>query len=78
MQSKYFFKYIVNINEHLKKTDEKKCCLSMFNRATYLDQTGNYVGKTCSQKVDLCIPFITHLKTFVHVWACAHAIAGLS
>ena len=36
MQSKQFFKYIVNINEHLKKTDEKKCCLSMFNRATYL------------------------------------------
>ena len=33
-----FFSYIININENLKNTDEKKCCFNVV-RATYLDQT---------------------------------------
>ena len=34
------FLYIVNINKNLKKIDEKlNTVLSMYNRATYCDQT---------------------------------------
>ena len=36
---RYDFFTHVNINENLKKTDEKKYCLSTYDRATYLDQT---------------------------------------
>ena len=36
--TKIIFLYIVNINENVKKIDEKKRCLSTYNKATYLDQ----------------------------------------
>ena len=52
--------------------------LSPYNSATYLDQTGNYVVKTCSQKFHLRLRFITRLNTFARVWACARAITRLS
>ena len=34
-----FFLYIVNINENLKKIMRRNIVLSVYNRATYLDQT---------------------------------------
>ena len=37
--------------------------LNMYNRATYLNQTGNYVVKMCNQKFHLCMQFITRLNT---------------
>ena len=40
--------------------------------------TGNYVGKMCSQKFHLRMRFTTRLNTFAHVWTCACAIAYLS
>ena len=43
--------------------------LNMYNRATYLNQTGNYVVKMCNQKFHLCMQFITRLNTFAHVLA---------
>ena len=51
--------------------------LSVDNRATYLNQTDNYVGKTCSQKFHLRVQFITRPNTFLRIWAWAHAIVRL-
>ena len=41
--------------------------LSPYNRATYLDEAGNYVVKTFSQKFHLRVRFITRLNTLAHV-----------
>ena len=50
--------------------------LNMYNRATYLNQTGNYVVKMCNQKFHLCMQFITRLNTFARFSTCE--IARLS
>ena len=73
-----FFSYIINIKENLKNTDEKKCCFKHQQNHISWSNRGNYVGKTCSQKFHLHVPFITHLNTFAHVWVCACAITCFS
>ena len=45
--------------------------LSPYNRVTYLDEAGNYVVKTCSQKFHLHVRFITRLSTCACAGACA-------
>ena len=80
MQTKQIniFSYIINIKENLKNTDEKKCCFKHQQNHISWSNRGNYVGKTCSQKFHLHVPFITHLNTFAHVWVCACAITCFS
>ena len=62
------FSCIVNINEHLKMTDEKKFCFNrVYEGHIPLSNTGNYVIKTCSQKFHLQMQFITQLNNFARV-----------
>ena len=65
-----FFSYIININENLKNTDEKKCCFKRQQSHISWSNTDNYVGKTCSQKFHLHVRFITHLNTFACAITC--------
>ena len=75
----WFFSYIVNINENLKKTDEKKCLKSVYKYSHISwSNTGNYVVETCNQKFHLRVRFITRLNTFGRVWVRTRAIARLS
>ena len=73
-----FFSYIININENLKNTDQKKCCFKCQLSHISWSNTGNYVGKICSQKFHLRVQFITCLNNFAHVWKRACAITRLS
>ena len=70
--------YIFNIKESLKKTDEKNVVLSTFNSAISWSNTGNYIVKTCWQKLHMSMWFIIHLNTFARAWARARSIAHLS
>ena len=56
-----FFSYMTNINENLKKTDEKKCCFKDIYYS-HRSNTGNCVGKKGSQKFHLHMRFITCLN----------------
>ena len=86
--NKIFFHILLTSTKIWKRLMRRNFVLSAHNRAAYLDKTGNYVRKTCTQKFHtqkhvpknfhLCVWFITSLNNFARLWARAHAIACLS